>query len=380
MVKREMNLLYLSYTMPKPSSPFRGTFVLRRIEELINQGINPTVVTMEHIHNILKFKKHYSFQDLNYDIDKEVTMLLKIENPYTYTNILFQRNLNQLEKIVKEKKIDLIHAHFIRDGIYALELKKRLGIPYVVTSHGFDIRNLSKGNTKVTEKSLEVLENADKAVFVSESLLNTAIESGYSGKNSTVINNGFNSNIFKPENKKNNNSTQNIGFCGSLNHNKRADKLPEIFNLIKKEFPLSNLIIIGDGPLKQLMIRGFEKYELMDSVIFTGNIKQELIAKYMNTMDAFILPSIKEGFGAVIGESLACGTQVVTSDAGGIPEAVGNAGYLVANGDNFEERFAEQVIYALKNPIPKSTIEERANELTWEKIIKQEIEVYQRVI
>lgn len=368
--------------MPKPSSPFRGTFILRRIEELRNQGIKPIVVTTEHLINIYKYKKNYNFKDLGYQVDQNVRTLIKIENPYTYTNFLKKRNINELEKIVKENNIDLIHAHFIRDGGYALEIKKRIKIPYVVTLHGYDIIEAPHYSRKAKSQMLNVLENADKCIFVSKFLLNEAKSLGYKQNNYEVIYNGFSRTVFyKDENiGKTEKDYFTLGFCGNFIKRKRADKLPYIFHLVKNKLPNTKFIIIGDGSLKQKMIKEFSKYKLLDSVVFTGNIRQELIAQYMNLMDVFILPSVKEGYGAVIGESLACGTQVVTSDAGGIPEAVGNAGYLVANGDNFEERFAEKVIYALSNPIPQSTIDERAKELTWEKTVKYEIEVYKKIL
>lgn len=377
-----MNILYFTYTMPKPSSPRRGVFILRRIEELKNQGINLSVVTTEHFFNILKFKKNYNFLDLGYYVDQEVTTLLKIENPYNYTNLLFQSNINALIKIIEKNKIDMIHSHFIRDSIYAYELKSRIGIPYVHTSHGFDIRNLDKNNKTLNVRSINTIEFANKSIFVSKALLENAKLHSYKSINSEIINNGFNEKIFK-FNIVNLNVVDNylIGFCAHLDRNKRADKLPVIFSYIKQVMKNTKLLIIGDGPLRAEMNREFEKLNLINSVEFTGSIPQELIAQYMNKMDVFILPSIHEGFPTVIPEALACGVQAVTSDADGTPEAVANAGYVVnQNEPNFEKRFAEQVVFALNNPINKSVVLERAKELTWSNIVKKEIEVYKEVL
>ncbi len=376
-----MNILYFTYTMPKPSSPRRGVFILRRIEELKNQGINLYVVTTEHIFNILKYEKYYNFLDFGYNVNQEVRTLLKIENPYNYFNLLFKSNINSLIRIIKEKKIDLIHSHFIRDSIYAYEVNKSIGIPYVHTSHGFDIRNMKKNNKTLLSNSIITLENASKSIFVSKSLLNTAIKYGYKNNNSINIANGYSRKIFYHSNDNEVKNSLIIGFCATLNKNKRADKLPAIFAKIKNKIPNTKLLIIGDGPLKSTIYNEFNNLNLLDSVEFTGSIPQEEIAKYMNKMDVFILPSINEGFPTVIPEALACGLQAVTSDADGTPEAVANAGYVISQSEpDFEERFAQKVIYALENPIDKSIILMRAEELTWENIIKQEIRVYEEVL
>jgi len=79
----------------------------------------------------------------------------------------------------------------------------------------------------------------------------------------------------------------------------------------------------------------------------------------MNAMDVMILPSRNEGFGAVIIEAQACGVPVVGSSNGGIPEAIGDGGIVVEEGENFEKRFAEAVINFLENPIDSNYIREK---------------------
>src|SRR5262249_22954091 len=51
--------------------------------------------------------------------------------------------------------------------------------------------------------------------------------------------------------------------------------------------------------------------------------------------DALLLPSVREGFPTVVAEAMACGTPVIGSNTGGIPEMVldGRTGFLIANGD-----------------------------------------------
>ena len=83
---------------------------------------------------------------------------------------------------------------------------------------------------------------------------------------------------------------------------------------------------------------------------------------------------------AVVLEAQACGVPVVGSNAGGIPEAVGEGGLIVEEGDEFEERFAEAVCTVLRNPPSPEKLRKRAQEYDWEKTVQKEVEVYQSLL
>jgi len=100
----------------------------------------------------------------------------------------------------------------------------------------------------------------------------------------------------------------------------------------------------------------------------------------MNAMDVMILPSRNEGFGAVVIEAQACGTCVVGSSNGGIPEAIGFEEFVVQEGENFEERSAEKVVWVLENGYEPNRFIERAKDYTWQSIVRREIKVYNAVM
>jgi len=116
------------------------------------------------------------------------------------------------------------------------------------------------------------------------------------------------------------------------------------------------------------------------NIIFTGRLPQQEVAKWMNAMDVMILPSRNEGFGAVAIEAQACGTCVVGSSNGGIPEAIGFPEYVVQEGENFEERFAKKVVEILEHGYDASKLIERSKEFTWKNIVAKEIEIYKNII
>jgi glycosyltransferase involved in cell wall biosynthesis len=233
---------------------------------------------------------------------------------------------------------------------------------------------------KRKERYIAILENASKCIFVSEALLEKAKSFGYSGQNAAVIPNGYDPEIFKPVDKDTvrkelgiyKKGAHYVGFVGNLIHIKRADKLPEIFGKIAKEFSNTRFLIVGDGVLRDKILKEMEGLD----VVFAGRVPQVEVAKYMNAMDVMVLPSRNEGFGAVCIEAQACGTCVIGSSNGGIPEAIGFDEYVVEEGENFEERFAKKVVDILKNGYDRDRLIQRARNFTWERTSQREIEVY----
>lgn len=96
------------------------------------------------------------------------------------------------------------------------------------------------------------------------------------------------------------------------------------------------LVLAGDGP-DAGAIRKAARDVLGDRAVFAGweGEPRRLAALYSGA-EALVLPSRREGFPNVVGEALACGTPVIASDVGGIPEVVvpGRSGWLVPPGDD----------------------------------------------
>jgi glycosyltransferase involved in cell wall biosynthesis len=292
-----------------------------------------------------------------------------------YNELIF----NQIYNNVKRENFQLIHAHGMYEppaGLIAKYFSEKLKIPYIITCHGSDV-NFKMSLTP--QLYVDTFEQAAKVLFVSNAILNKAKSYGYSGKNAVIIPNGVNIDLFKMLDKEKikqelHFTKKVVGFVGNLLPVKRADKLPEIFEEINQNFE-TDFLIIGEGRLKNKIEKNCRKKNL--NITFTGKLPHEKISYYLNAMDVLILPSRNEGFPCVVLEAQACGVPVVGSNNGGIPEAIGEGGIVVNEGENFEKRFAEGVIKMLKNPIDKNFLRNRATEYSWNNITKMEFDIYQ---
>lgn len=292
-----------------------------------------------------------------------------------YNELIF----NQIYNNVKRENFQLIHAHGMYEppaGLIAKHFSEKLKIPYIITCHGSDV-NFKMSLTP--QLYVDTFEQAAKVIFVSNAILNKAKSYGYSGKNAVIIPNGVDIDLFKMLDKEKikqelHFTRKVVGFVGNLLPVKRADKLPEIFEEINQNFE-TDFLIIGEGRLKNKIEKNCRKKNL--NITFTGKLPHEKISYYLNAMDVLILPSRNEGFPCVVLEAQACGVPVIGSNNGGIPEAIGEGGIVVNEGENFEKRFAEGVIKILKNPIDKNFLRNRATEYSWNNITKMEFDIYQ---
>lgn len=146
---------------------------------------------------------------------------------------------------------------------------------------------------------------------------------------SAVILNCYNDGDFQlyPEEKRN----RDFLFVGRLVSQKGCELLVQACRGLARPFTLS---IVGDGvELKRLQAL-VDEYGLQDSVSFLGFQRDKALARTMNRHRVMIVPSLgAEGFGIVALEGLACGCEMIVSDAGGLPEAVGGFGDVFPVGD-----------------------------------------------
>jgi len=112
---------------------------------------------------------------------------------------------------------------------------------------------------------------------------------------------------------------------------KGFDEVIDVMPLLLKQFPNLKYLIIGDGPDRARLEAKAAGLALSGNVIFTGYIPESEKVAHYNLADAYVMPSMGEGFGIVLIEAAACGVPVIGSKADGSREALldGRLGRLV---------------------------------------------------
>ncbi|MBV6343591.1 glycosyltransferase family 4 protein [Candidatus Magnetobacterium casense] len=140
---------------------------------------------------------------------------------------------------------------------------------------------------------------------------------------------GYDSNMFKPMPaelredflKRHDLKPPYILFVGSLFPYKNVSTLTDAFMLIKNRVP-HTLVIVGK---KELATRPLPKD---DRIVYKSYVDREDVPLFYSYAEMLVHPSLFEGFGLNILEAMACGTPVVSSNGGSLPEVVGQAGLL----------------------------------------------------
>ncbi len=150
---------------------------------------------------------------------------------------------------------------------------------------------------------------------------------------SIVIHNAYNKDIYyeMPEIKK----EKKLVFLGRLVSDKGVDLLINSLNLLKKTKQLTpHLTIVGTGPEEKHLKHLASTSNISEQIEFIGYQSSDEVRKLLNAHKILVIPSLKgESFGIVALEGIACGCVVVSSDFGGLNEAVGNCGLTFPNGD-----------------------------------------------
>lgn len=169
-----------------------------------------------------------------------------------------------------------------------------------------------------------------------------------------------------------------LGSAGRLSHEKGHHLLIELATILKQRQVSFTLLIAGEGPMKDALIKETIKRGLDGQIVFTGFI--ENIKSVMETIDIFILPSLWEGFGYVSTEAMASRKPVVAFRTGSNPEIIeeNKTGFL-AGCYNVTE-LADKVVQLVNDPVLRKSFgnsgRERVEKLFSSEVTYAEIKKY----
>ena len=257
---------------------------------------------------------------------------------------LMERALNQpLAEIVREFRPDLLLGSWLYpDGCALAPLANKLELPLVLITQGTDTHQYLD-NAIRRQQILHAIDQSSAVICRSKDLALRLLAAGASEDKLKVIYNGVDSSVFHHAEQDKIRaeldllpSNPMLLFVGNLLPVKNPLFLLEAHaELNRRRFhngmAPSELVLLGDGPLRLKVQRHAEQLGTATNVHLKGSCPPTTVARWMNAADLLCLCSHNEGFPNVILEAESCGLPVIATDVGGISERVGrtSAGIIV---------------------------------------------------
>jgi len=305
------------------------------------------------------------------------------------------RALQVLKELMITERIEIIHD--IQSLGYGLLFLKLYGLPLITTVHHpltVDLQASLERNKNFKEKyysivfypigmQRQVIRYCDRIITSSQESAKEIQQAFHVAADKIrMVYNGLDAEFFCPLHLPR--KPNSLLFVGNTDDPKKGIKyLLQALTLLPREI---NLTIVDEGPPQKTYAAGFvKKYSLSSRVIFTGKISAEELRLLYNTASLVVLPSLYEGFGLPAAEAMACGTPVIATNTGALPEVVGEegAGLLVPprNAPALAQAIKDIIDDEKKAKIMGQMGRERVEKLfTWSKVAEKTEDVYKEFL
>ncbi|WP_210514112.1 glycosyltransferase [Hymenobacter terricola] len=256
------------------------------------------------------------------------------------------RGYRRLRQYWAGQRPDVVHVHvLLRTGLFAWALRAVRGIPFIITEHWTLYLPLRSAGISGLRRVLTraVVRRAAALHTVSGGLRDAMAALGFVNKNSVVIANVVDTDLFRPQHSPENTS-ENRPVRGALARATGAGDLPgpptllhvsayqdgvknisgvlRVVARLRTAWPGLRLRIAGYGPDEAFLHEYAASLGLLadGTVAFLGKLPHEAVAAEMARATALVSFSRAETFGCVLLEARACGCPVVATRTGGVPE------------------------------------------------------------
>lgn len=267
-----------------------------------------------------------------------------------YKGFLGSHFFKSLPKVLKQENFHILHTHGVRANFYGRWSSKiNKNITKVVTTvHSIPFYDYESPLWGIAATLIDSSTRSmtDVYVAVSRAVLLHLLKRGIKSKNIEVIYNGIDENLLNNFPLTSSNPPV-IGNVGRLVSVKGQIYLLKAIPCILEEYGKVEVRFIGDGPLKEKLVNLAKKLKIEKYVSFKGRVNN--VYNEISKFTIGVFPSLMEGMGLAIIETMGLGVPVVASRVGGIEEVIAHekTGLLVPRKDH--ESLAKEIVKLLKD-------------------------------
>lgn len=277
--------------------------------------------------------------------------------------------------------VDAIDAHYVYpDGVAAVWLGRRLGLPVVLTARGTDVNDIPRH--AVPRRLIQgAMAGASALIAVSAALKSAMVALGAPERSVTVLRNGVDTRLFRPP-------ADRAALRGRLGLARPT--LLSVGHLIERKghhlvvraligLTGCDLLIAGEGPERRHLSALIAELGLGDRVRLLGARPHAEMADLYGAADALVLASSREGWANVLLESMACGTPVVATNIWGNPEVVRSpeAGIITERDASAIAAAAARLLAA---PPARAATRAYAEGFSWDETTAGQLALFRRVL
>ena len=305
-------------------------------------------------------------------------------NPWSPINIF------KTVQFIKKNRINLMDAHTAKAHTLALNVAPFVPEVKIVVHRRVD----NRPKNSLLTKSKYFHKRVDQFIAISRSIGNVLREYGLPEEKITVVRSAVSAEPYKkldridcqralrakyhlPENQ------LLIGNASALSPQKGYETLLRAANELKKRGSHFQILIAGEGELKESLVRLTHELNLHKEVHFIGFVQN--VPEFLAGLDILSVPSNNEGLGTIILEGILAGVAVVASEVGGIPEMIehGKTGRLHPVGDS--SALAQNLKDLLESPEERKRLSQEATlrvrtQFSLESMVQGNLSVYKKIL
>ncbi|MFF4960041.1 glycogen synthase [Streptomyces sp. NPDC001222] len=300
---------------------------------------------------------------------------------------------------------ELVHSHTWYANLAGHLAKMLYGIPHVLTAHSLEplrpwkAEQLGGGYALSSWAERTAMEAADAVIAVSGAMREDILRCypALDPARVHVVHNGIDTSLYRPDDGTDvlarlglDPSRPYVLFVGRIT---RQKGVPHLLRAVRNITPEAQVVLCAGAPDTPETDREFRDLYKELSLSREGvhwipkMLPRPEVIQLLTHAAVFVCPSVYEPLGIVNLEAMACGTAVVASRTGGIPEVVddGRTGLLVDVDDDFEEHLARALDTLLADPAAAERMGEAGRqravrEFGWATVARRTVHLYEKVL